>query len=67
MTEILGIGKSYVSGILNYIKGLSKEVVRKLANYFKVRQEVFNRPYKLASHVKANIRNEYDQATPRYG
>jgi HTH-type transcriptional regulator / antitoxin HigA len=32
---------------LNYKKGLSKEVIRKLAVYFKVRQEAFNRPYKL--------------------
>jgi HTH-type transcriptional regulator/antitoxin HigA len=53
MTQILGIGKGYVSDILNYKKGLSKEVIRKLADYFKVRQEAFNRPYKLKS--SANI------------
>lgn len=47
MTRILGISKGYVSDILNYKKGLSKEVIRKLAEYFKVRQEAFNRPYKL--------------------
>ncbi|MGY4539907.1 HTH-type transcriptional regulator/antitoxin HigA [Mucilaginibacter sp. UYNi724] len=57
MTEILGIGKSYVSDILNYKKGLSKEVIRKLADYFKVRQEAFNRPYKLVSPVNAHLRN----------
>jgi HTH-type transcriptional regulator/antitoxin HigA len=57
MTEILGIGKSYVSDILNYKKGLSKEVIRKLAEYFKVRQESFNRPYKLVSPVNAHLRN----------
>ena len=45
LTAILGISKGYVSDILNYKKGLSKEVIRKLANYFKVRQEAFNRPY----------------------
>ena len=57
MVEILGIGKSYVSDILNYKKGLSKEVIRKLAEYFKVRQEAFNRPYKLISPINAHLRN----------
>ena len=47
LTTILGISKGYVSDILNYKKGLSKEVIRKLAEYFKVKQEAFNRPYKL--------------------
>jgi len=47
LTTILGISKGYVSDILNYKKGLSKEVIRKLADYFKVRQEAFNRPYNL--------------------
>lgn len=47
LSSILGISKGYVSDILNYKKGLSKEVIRKLAEYFKVRQEAFNRPYKL--------------------
>jgi len=49
LTEILGISKGYVSDILSYKKGLSKEVIRKLAEYFKVRQEAFNRPYQLLS------------------
>lgn len=49
LSEILGISKGYVSDILNYKKGLSKEVVRKLASYFKVRHEAFNRPYQLLS------------------
>ncbi|GAO45448.1 helix-turn-helix domain-containing protein [Flavihumibacter petaseus] len=47
LVEILGISKGYVSDILNYKKGLSKDVIRKLASYFKVSQEAFNRPYKL--------------------
>ena len=51
MTGILGISKGYVSDILNYKKGLSKEVIRKLADHFKVRQEAFNRPYKLVSPI----------------
>ncbi len=57
LTEILGISKGYVSDILNYKKGLSKEVVRKLADYFKVRQETFNRPYKLVSPVNYKVAN----------
>jgi HTH-type transcriptional regulator/antitoxin HigA len=57
ITHILGISKGYVSDILNYKKGLSKEVIRKLANHFKVRQEAFNRPYKLVSPVNAHLRN----------
>lgn len=47
LTTILDISKGYVSDILNYKKGLSKEVIRKLAEYFKVKQKAFNRPYKL--------------------
>src|SRR5215471_5487719 len=47
LVEILGISKGYVSDILNYKKGLSKDVIRKLAEHFKLSQEAFNRPYKL--------------------
>jgi HTH-type transcriptional regulator / antitoxin HigA len=47
LVELLGISKGYVSDILNYKKGLSKEVIRKLSAHFKVRQEAFNRPYQL--------------------
>jgi HTH-type transcriptional regulator/antitoxin HigA len=57
LTVILGISKGYVSDILNYKKGLSKEVIRKLADHFKVRQEAFNRPYKLISPVNIHLRN----------
>jgi len=57
MTRILGITKGYVSDILNYKKGLSKEVIRKLADHFKVRQDAFNRPYKLISPVNLHLRN----------
>ena len=52
LTEILGISKGYISDILNYKKGLSKEVIRKLAEYFKVRQEAFNRRYELTATEK---------------
>lgn len=47
LVDILGISKGYVSDILNYKKAFSKQVIRKLATYFKVSQEAFNRPYAL--------------------
>ena len=47
LIAILGVSKGYISDILNYKKGLSKEVIRKLAKHFKVRQEAFNRYYPL--------------------
>jgi len=57
LVEILGISKGYVSDILNCKKGLSKEVIRKLAVYFKVSQEAFNRPYKLRVPENSHFRN----------
>lgn len=57
MTDILGISKGYVSDILHYKKGLSKEVIRKLAHHFKMKQEAFNRPYSLISQVKTHQSN----------
>lgn len=47
LSDHLGISKGYVSDILHYKKGLSKDVIRKLSVLFKVSQEAFNRPYKL--------------------
>lgn len=47
LMRILDISKSYLSEILNYKKGLSKDVIRKLAAHFKMTQEAFNRPYPL--------------------
>ena len=57
LVGIFGISKGYVSDILNYKKGLSKEVIRKLADYFKVSQEAFNRPYKLVVPENSHLRN----------
>jgi HTH-type transcriptional regulator/antitoxin HigA len=53
LVELLGISKSYVSDILNYRKGLSKDVIRKLAERFKLRQEAFNKPYTLINQYHA--------------
>jgi HTH-type transcriptional regulator/antitoxin HigA len=57
LVEVLGVSKGYVSDILNYKKGLSKEVIRKLAERFKVTQEAFNRPYKLVVAENSHLRN----------
>jgi HTH-type transcriptional regulator/antitoxin HigA len=43
LVEILGVSKGLVSDILNGKKGLSKDNIRILADYFKVSQEAFNR------------------------
>jgi HTH-type transcriptional regulator / antitoxin HigA len=57
LADILNVSKGYISEILHYKKGLSKEVIRKLADYFKVAQEAFNRPYKLASPNNFRLKN----------
>ena len=57
ISGLLEVNKSTVSEILHYRKGFSKEVIRKLADHFKVRQEAFNRPYKLISTANAHLRN----------
>jgi HTH-type transcriptional regulator / antitoxin HigA len=49
LVDLLGVSKGLVSDILNYKKGLSKEIIRGLSDYFKVSQEAFNRHYKLAN------------------
>jgi HTH-type transcriptional regulator/antitoxin HigA len=57
LADILGISKSTVSEILHYRKGFSKEIIRKLADRFKVKQEAFNRPYKLISPANSHLRD----------
>lgn len=57
LVQILKVGKGYISDILHYKKGLSKEVIRALSDYFKVSQEAFNRPYKLKSPINSKLRN----------
>lgn len=43
LAEILNVSKGLVSDILNNKKGMSKENIRKLSNYFSIAQEAFNR------------------------
>ena len=49
LAELLGVSKGLVSDILNYKKGLSKEIIRKLSDNFKLSHEAFNRHYDLRS------------------
>jgi HTH-type transcriptional regulator / antitoxin HigA len=55
LADFLEVSKGYVSDILHYKKGLSKEVIRKLASRFKVSQEAFNRPYKLIADLDTHV------------
>lgn len=57
LVELLEISKGYVSDILNRKKGLSKDVIRKLAVHFKVSHEAFNRHYKLIVPKNSRLRN----------
>lgn len=51
LAEIAGIGKSYMSEILNYKKNMSKKVIRNLANHFGIRQEALNKQIKQNEEV----------------
>lgn len=50
LVELLQVSKGYVSDILNYKKGLSKDVIRKVAQHFRQSREAFNREYRLIVH-----------------
>jgi len=45
LVDLLGVSKGYVSDILHYRKGMSKNVIRQLATFFGVNQGAFNRVY----------------------
>ena len=47
LAKIAGVSKSYISEILNYKKRMSKNVIRNIAEYFKIQQEALNRHYRL--------------------
>lgn len=57
LAALLGVGKTLVSDILHYRRGFSKDIIRKLADRFKVSQETFNRPYKLISPVNSHLKD----------
>jgi HTH-type transcriptional regulator/antitoxin HigA len=47
LASLLKVSEGLVSDMLNYRKGLSKQTIRILSERFKLRQEAFNRPYRL--------------------
>jgi HTH-type transcriptional regulator/antitoxin HigA len=47
LADKLGVSKGLISDILNYKKGMSKEIIRGLSNLFAVSHEAFNRHYDL--------------------
>ena len=57
LVDILDLSKGTISKILNYHKGLSKDTIRKLSDFFKVSQEAFNRPYKLKNEINRPFKN----------
>ena len=57
LSTILGVSRGLVSDILNYKKGLSKDIIRVLSVYFKISQEAFNRPYKLKNPANSHLRD----------
>jgi HTH-type transcriptional regulator/antitoxin HigA len=65
MMEILGINKGTLSKILSYKKGLSKNIIRKLSEYFKISQEAFNKPYPIKSEANKGHKDERMMNTPK--
>jgi len=53
----LKVSPGLISDIINYKKGFSKDIIRHLASLFKLSQEAFNRPYKLAVPQNSHFRN----------
>jgi len=66
LSKELGINKATTSKILNYKKGMSKYVIRKLAEMFKLSQEAFNREYPLLGNsVKKPAKKVRNKSTIR--
>ena len=65
LSELLDVNKSYVSEMLNYKKGLSKEVIRKLSDKFKISQEAFNRHYTIKSESNKGHKHERMMNMPK--
>ena len=65
MMKILEISKGTLSKILSYKKGLSKNVIRKLSDHFKISQETFNRPYPIVSEANKGHKDERMMNTPK--
>ena len=52
----LQVSKGLISDILNYKKGMSKEIIRGLSNLFAVAHEAFNRHYELDLPKRKTVR-----------
>lgn len=65
LMKILEISKGTLSKILSYRKGLSKNVIRKLAEHFKISQEAFNRPYPIVSEANKGHKDEKMMNIPK--
>ena len=65
LVALLAVSKGYISDILNYKKGFSKDVIRKLASHFKLNQEAFNRPYELTPPRKTRSRKAVTRKSKR--
>ena len=57
LVVILGLSKGTVSKILNYLKELSKETIRRLSSYFRISQETFNRPYRIVNDINRHFKH----------
>jgi len=50
LAQELGISRQLIGDILKYRRNISKEMVIKLSEYFKLRPETFSRPYRLKNY-----------------
>lgn len=57
LANLLNVSTGLISDMLNYKKAISKETIRILSNHFKLKQEAFNRVYKLKTENNLPLRN----------
>lgn len=57
LAQELDVSPGLISDIVNYKKGISKEMIRALSDFFKVSQEAFNRIYNLKSPYNSKLKN----------
>jgi HTH-type transcriptional regulator/antitoxin HigA len=57
LAKFLDVSPGLISDILSYKKGFSKNIIRALAQHFKLSQEAFNKPYKLKVAENAHFKN----------
>lgn len=62
LAEIAGVGKSYISEILNYKKRMSKKVIQNIATHFKIQQSALNKSYRLEGERVNDSKNESNRS-----